>query len=863
MEPLTKPLAYEEKNNSELEQDFIFISYCHADKDVVYSDLIRMNRYNARFWYDENVYAGDNWLERVTAIINSKHCRGVLFYLSPNSFYSLPMLQEVEIAKKKLQRMNPADPVFKIASINIGRKSAFETLKTLNVSEELFRGFLFAFDDKVHFIARYFDPKSDDHLEEMLAFFSGLNALPDEFSVISHYDGVQIIKYDGTNSNVIIPSVINKKKVNAIGIHAFEKNDHVKHVHVSEGITLIDDFAFYNCRNLEKIELPNSLKVIGYEAFCKCEKLREIVIPYNVRKIDSHAFYRCYNLTRVHINSLVPLTIKYAAFEECSALSTIKFPESLDIIEPYTFSNCVSLRSVLLPDNIKEIGHAAFHSCSNLREIYFKPDIVPENDGIFSRCLSLRSIIIDEDDKESYLSNTTWNEYRDIFRFKLNTPSEITYNNDNVISWKGSSLAENYIIRINGKDAGVTTECTYCIPEERRSNKLSISIKAVSNNPENMNSRFSDELIIDRDAFKTSSENGELVLKEYTGSEENIILPPHISVIDEGAFYNNLTLKSITLSKELKIIKANAFYRCRNLVSVILPETLEEIGDYAFWGTGITGNITLPSSLKKIGVRAFACCNSVTSVTLEATDIDAERGMFYRCLGLSDVSLPDDLGELSYNMFKGCFELEQITLPPRLKRIQTGSLASLMKMERVVIPASVSEIEENAFGSSLALKQIIVDPENKTYYDYDGILISRSDKKLVQFPPNHEEIDLKELGIIKAIGSYGFCDNAILEILVLPDSVEVIGSHAFERCTGLKSLTLGTNLSKIDSFAFNMCDNLKEIVIMSSTVPEISSDSLTNLPEDVRIYVDPDNYDEYALHDIWQKYLTRIIKKEE
>ena len=66
-----------------------------------------------------------------------------------------------------------------------------------------------------------------------------------------------------------------------------------------------------------------------------------------------------------------------------------------------------------------------------------------------------------------------------------------------------------------------------------------------------------------------------------------------------------------------------------------------------------------------------------------------------------------------------------------------------------------------------------------------------------------------------------------------------------------------------DSFAFNMCDNLKEIVIMSSTVPEISSDSLTNLPEDVRIYVDPDNYDEYALHDIWQKYLTRIIKKEE
>ena len=861
MAELTKPIAYEERENPELEQDFVFISYCHGDKDVVYSDLIRMNKEGARFWYDENVFVGDNWLDRVTNVINSPHCRGVLFYLSPNSFYSQPMLTEVKLAQERLQSQLETGVSFKIASINIGRKPVLETLRTLNVSDDLFRGFLFAFDEKVHFIARYFDPKSDDHLGEMLSFFADRNSLPDEFLVSDYYDGVQILKYNGSNPNVVIPSTINNKKVNSIGIHAFENNSTIKYVHISEGLTLIDDFAFYNCSNLETIVLPNSLKIIGYEAFCKCTHLNKIIFPYNVQKIGSHAFYKCSQLSTVVFNSIVPLTIKFAAFEECESLTTLIFPTTLEIIEPYTFSNCVSLKYVVIPDSVKNIGYSAFHSCSSLKEVHFKPDNAPDNNNIFSRCLSLSSITIDEEDKDAYLRNKTWSEYKHHFRFKLKTPTNIIYNN-NTIYWEGSNLATNYIIKIDGKEAGVTTDCVYEIPYSGSADEIKIMIKAVSNDRSCINSDYSKELIIDKNAFKIISEHGELVLKEYTGFEENIIVPSVVTVIDEKAFYNNIRLKSIILPEGLKSIKSEAFYRCRNLETITFPNTLEEIGDYAFWGTNITGKLLLPKNLRKLGIRAFSCCNNISSVTIPSPLTKSERGVFYRCLGLKKVNLPKNYAELYRNMFKGCFELTSITLPSGLIKIDTGSLSSLMKLEDVTIPANVTEIEPNSFGSSLALKNIYVEEGNEVFFDYDGILINKLEKKLCQFPPNHHVIDFSKLKEIEKIGEYGFSDNALIEELVLPDSVRRIEAHAFERCTSLKKIKIGRNIEFIGENAFHRCHNLETIILDTPNVPLISADSLQNLPGHARIYVHEEDYDSYIRDINWHKLSTKILKIE-
>ena len=59
----------------------------------------------------------------------------------------------------------------------------------------------------------------------------------------------------------------------------------VKKVVIQQGVTNIDDWAFYNCSNLSSISIPNSVTSIGELAFDGCSSLRSISIPDSVTSI--------------------------------------------------------------------------------------------------------------------------------------------------------------------------------------------------------------------------------------------------------------------------------------------------------------------------------------------------------------------------------------------------------------------------------------------------------------------------------------------------------------------------------------------------------------------------------------------------
>ena len=48
---------------------------------------------------------------------------------------------------------------------------------------------------------------------------------------------------------------------------------------VKEGVRLICNGAFYDCKKLEHIELPSSINFIGDNAFARCYLLNEIILP--------------------------------------------------------------------------------------------------------------------------------------------------------------------------------------------------------------------------------------------------------------------------------------------------------------------------------------------------------------------------------------------------------------------------------------------------------------------------------------------------------------------------------------------------------------------------------------------------------
>lgn len=61
----------------------------------------------------------------------------------------------------------------------------------------------------------------------------------------------------------------------------------------------IGESAFEDCRALEKVVLPQSLKRIGVKAFNGCRVLREINMPNSLAEVGAHAFDGCWKLGKM------------------------------------------------------------------------------------------------------------------------------------------------------------------------------------------------------------------------------------------------------------------------------------------------------------------------------------------------------------------------------------------------------------------------------------------------------------------------------------------------------------------------------------------------------------------------------------
>ena len=85
--------------------------------------------------------------------------------------------------------------------------------------------------------------------------------------------------------------------------------------------------AFYGCKGLTSIVLPDTATTICKNAFWSCWGLTSVVIPSSVTKIEGYAFDNCWGLKSVFIPKSVT-TIGAYAFEGCTALTVYCEAES-------------------------------------------------------------------------------------------------------------------------------------------------------------------------------------------------------------------------------------------------------------------------------------------------------------------------------------------------------------------------------------------------------------------------------------------------------------------------------------------------------------------------------------------------------
>ena len=104
---------------------------------------------------------------------------------------------------------------------------------------------------------------------------------------------------------------------------------------------------------------------IGESAFQNCTGLTSVTIPNSVEHIGDSAFDYCTGLTGITIPDSV-IVIDNDAFSHCCGLTGVTIPNSVTSIGSFAFANCIGLTSVIIPKNVTSIGFNAFYCCPNL-----------------------------------------------------------------------------------------------------------------------------------------------------------------------------------------------------------------------------------------------------------------------------------------------------------------------------------------------------------------------------------------------------------------------------------------------------------------------------------------------------------------
>ena len=136
---------------------------------------------------------------------------------------------------------------------------------------------------------------------------------------------------------------------------------------IPEGVTAMSPMAFYDCKGLTGITIPEGVTSIGFGG---CSNLIQVTIPKSVTSLGHGAFFGCSSLSEVTIPETV-MQIGKHAFYGCSSLESIIIPGSVTHIEDETFSSCKGLKTVIFSEGVESIGKNEFFLCDSLKDIYF------------------------------------------------------------------------------------------------------------------------------------------------------------------------------------------------------------------------------------------------------------------------------------------------------------------------------------------------------------------------------------------------------------------------------------------------------------------------------------------------------------
>lgn len=575
---------------------------------------------------------------------------------------------------------------------------------------------------------------------------------------------------------------------------------------IMEGISIIGEEAFKDCKKLTSVTLPESVTSIGGKAFSGCTGLTNITIPDSVMFIGEDAFSECTHLVTIAIPNSVSIgRLGAGAFSGCTGLTSVVIPEDITTIYQDTFYGCTSLTNITIPKGVTSIGEYAFFGCASLKSVTISDGVTSIGDNAFAECTSLTNITMP--DSIINIGNYAFSNCTSL------TDIIIPGNEASIGNWafyKCTGLTKVTILEgVKSIGDSSFSGCTRLVTVEIPDGVTNIGNEAFRECTSLINVRIPNGVTnLGSWAFYNCESLATIIIPgsvtnidAFFGCKKlkNVEILNGVTDISRQAFYNCESLTSIIIPGSVANIGAEAFRGCTSLTSVTILDGVMNISSDAFWGcTGLT-SITIPKSVSNIGAGAFYDCKNLTSsITIPdgATSI-AER-TFSGCTSLTDVSIPDSVTSIGQSAFNGCSSLTSLEIPKGVTSLGKWSFFNCKNLISITIPDGVTAIDEQTFSGCTSLTDILI-PDSVTNIGnsaFNGCTSLTS----IKIPDS-----------VTNIGDWAFSGCLALMSVEIPDGVTAIKNNAFSNCTNLKSVVIPHSIMEIESTAFSGCNSLENV----------------------------------------------------
>lgn len=318
---------------------------------------------------------------------------------------------------------------------------------------------------------------------------------------------------------------------------------------------------FQSLKNIKEITIGNSVTEIGEESFYPVdgtywENLTGITLSNNLQTIGKNAFFGRRSVRNfVFPNSLV--TIGEGAFSDCVS-ANFYFNSSIKTIGKSAFSNCESMQNITIPNSTTSLGEAAFQNCIGATVLSIGSGLKTINSNTFANCISLNRI--DVPDNVLYIKDTVFDVCTSASAATIGSGCKEIGNG----LFNGCKNLQN-VVFANGSET--STIGNYTFNECRKLTSVT----------------FSNTLYTIGDyTFKGCMELTE------------VVYPDSIYSIGIQQFYDNYSVKSITIGSGCRIIGGNdVIFRCTSYTcKAVVPPMLN--GSLVF-GEGVDYKIYVPS----------------------------------------------------------------------------------------------------------------------------------------------------------------------------------------------------------------------------------------------------------------------------